>query len=101
MKKQYIHFIVFICIFLLSFGTLQNPFTNDYVESLKYSTESIPESIPVTTGQDKLYSEIEKKAIEYHIPPEDAKIDYDPRNNIVRISAKVNYLDNDHTGYIF
>ena len=33
--------------------------------------------------------------------PEDAKIDYDPRNNIVRISAKVNYLDNDHTGYIF
>lgn len=31
--------------------------------------------------------------------PSDAKIDYDPYYNIVRISANVNYLDNDHTTY--
>ena len=31
--------------------------------------------------------------------PSDASIDYDPKDNIVRISAKVNYLDNDHTSY--
>jgi len=32
---------------------------------------------------------------------EDAKIEYDPNYDIVRIYAKVNYLDNDHTGYFF
>ncbi len=30
-----------------------------------------------------------------------AKIEYDPKVDIVRIYAKVNYLDNDHTGYVF
>lgn len=31
--------------------------------------------------------------------PSDASIDYDSHNNIVRILAKVNYLDNDYTTY--
>ncbi len=32
---------------------------------------------------------------------EDAKIEYDPNTDIVRITAKVNYLDNEHTRHIF
>ncbi|MFT4413612.1 polysaccharide deacetylase family protein [Fredinandcohnia humi] len=71
MKKQYIQFFVFICIFLLSFGSLYNPFTTDYVNHLKSSSESIT---VVGTG-DRLKAEIEKKSIEYNIPAEDAKID--------------------------
>ncbi|MEH7222608.1 polysaccharide deacetylase family protein [Bacillus sp. JJ1566] len=71
MKKQYIQFFVFICILLISFGSLHNPFTNDYVKGLKESADAIP----VSSKGDQLINEIEKKAIEYSIPAEDAKID--------------------------
>ncbi|THE14518.1 hypothetical protein E1I69_04390 [Bacillus timonensis] len=70
MKKQYIQFFVFICILLISIGSLHNPFTNDYVKGLKESADAIP----VSKG-DHLLNEIEKRAIEYSIPAEDAKID--------------------------
>ncbi len=33
--------------------------------------------------------------------PSDVKIHYDRYNNIVRISANIDYLGNDHTGYEF
>ncbi|WP_449540056.1 polysaccharide deacetylase family protein [Ferdinandcohnia sp. Marseille-Q9671] len=72
MKRQYIQFFVFICILLISIGTLHNPFTNDYVSSLKANSDEIAVSV---SGSDKLLNEIEKRAFEYHIPAEDAKID--------------------------
>lgn len=71
MKKQYIQFFVFICILLVSIGSLHNPFTNDYVKGLKESADAIP----VSSKGDQLLNEIEKRAIEYSIPAEDAKID--------------------------
>ncbi len=71
MKKHYIQFFVFICILLISIGSLHNPFTNDYVKGLKES----PDAIHVTSKGDQLLNEIEKRAIEYSIPAEDAKID--------------------------
>ncbi|MCH1623736.1 polysaccharide deacetylase family protein [Ferdinandcohnia quinoae] len=70
MKKHYIQFFVFICILLLSIGSLQNPYTTDYVNALKHNQESV-----TVSGQNNLLSEIEKKSIEYEIPAEDAKID--------------------------
>src|SRR5690606_8801719 len=71
MKKQYIQFLAFICILLVSIGSLHNPFTNDYVRGLKENAEAIP----VSGKGDQLLNEIEKRAIEYSIPAEDAKID--------------------------
>ncbi|MEH7382573.1 polysaccharide deacetylase family protein [Bacillus sp. JJ1533] len=71
MKKQYIQFFVFICILLISIGSLHNPYTNDYVKGLKEGADAIP----VSSKGDQLLNEIEKRAIEYSIPAEDAKID--------------------------
>ncbi|MFS0865056.1 polysaccharide deacetylase family protein [Fredinandcohnia sp. 179-A 10B2 NHS] len=91
MKKQYIQFIAFICILLLSFGSLHNPFTNDYVEELKSNSDSIT----VAGKSNQLYSEIEKRAIEYNIPAEDAKIDpvwkATPGINGLEVDVKASY----------
>ncbi|MDR4886449.1 polysaccharide deacetylase family protein [Fredinandcohnia sp. QZ13] len=70
MKKQYIQIFVFICILLISIGSLHNPYTNNYVQGLKESADAIP----VSKG-NQLLNEIEKRAFEYSIPAEDAKID--------------------------
>jgi probable sporulation protein (polysaccharide deacetylase family) len=92
MKKQYIQFFVFICILLISIGTLHNPFTNDYVSSLKANSDEISISV---SGSDKLLNEIEKRAFEYHIPAEDAKIDpvwkATPGINGVEVDVKESY----------
>nr|WP_304215548.1 polysaccharide deacetylase family protein [Fredinandcohnia onubensis] len=96
MKKRYIQFIAFICILLVSIGSLHNPFTNDYVQGLKESSlKESADAIPVSSKGDQLLNEIEKKAIEYSIPAEDAKIDpvwkATPGLNGLEVDIKASY----------
>ncbi|WP_078547037.1 polysaccharide deacetylase family protein [Litchfieldia alkalitelluris] len=68
MKRTYIQFIAFLFIFLLSVGSIQNPYTTHYIGSLKN------DSIAVSKEADGLYREIKEKAPEYEIKPIDAEI---------------------------
>ena len=68
-KKGTIHFIVFLLIVVLSYGTIQNPFTTNYINSLKQ------ESVTVSKTMDPLYEEITKQAKKYEQPPIDAVVD--------------------------
>ncbi|KAB2337559.1 polysaccharide deacetylase family protein [Cytobacillus depressus] len=64
--KKMIHFSL---IFILAFLFVNNPLTNEYVSGLK------SEYIPVTNQKDPLFKEIASRAVDYYIPPQDAKID--------------------------
>jgi peptidoglycan-N-acetylglucosamine deacetylase len=59
----------FVFIFLIALMIVGNPFTNDYVNSLK------GKSVEVVKTEDSLYEEISEKAKQYNIPASDAKID--------------------------
>jgi len=61
--------IPFVIIFILALTFVNNPFTNHYVAGLKN------DAIFVSKQKDPLYKEIAKKADEYYLPPENAKID--------------------------
>ncbi|WP_066288896.1 polysaccharide deacetylase family protein [Bacillus sp. FJAT-29937] len=64
--KKLIHLgIIFIAAYLF----VSNPLTNQYVLGLK------ADSISVSKQKDPLYKEITERAIDYNIPPQDAKID--------------------------
>ncbi|MCU9593044.1 polysaccharide deacetylase family protein [Caldibacillus thermolactis] len=70
MKKFPIMRIVLLLLIpIIAFFIVQNPFTTKYVKKLRSDV------IDVSASKDSLYSEIEKKASEYEIPPQDAKID--------------------------
>lgn len=69
MRKKYVHLLVFMIILLISLGTIQNPYTSNYVDQLKMT------SLSASIKKDALYLEIEKKANEYNIPPQNAIID--------------------------
>ncbi|MHC0037154.1 polysaccharide deacetylase family protein [Pseudoneobacillus sp. C159] len=58
-----------VLIFIFTLVIMKNPFTNEYVETIKMV------SIPVTKQQNSLKTEIELQAKNYEIPAADAKID--------------------------
>lgn len=59
----------FAFILIITMGAMQNPFTSNYVDSLKLS------AVTVSKEKDPLYLEIEQKKGEYEVQPEDARID--------------------------
>lgn len=65
MRKTLLTILLCSCAFII----VNNPLSTEYVASLK------GDAIPVAAQKDKLYKEIEEKAHEYNMPPEDAKID--------------------------
>ncbi|MCA1030121.1 polysaccharide deacetylase family protein [Bacillus timonensis] len=69
MKKIYIQLLTFLLLLVMSKETLNNPYTNDVVGEIADAT------ITVAKHKNDLYIEIEKRAIEYEIPPKDAVID--------------------------
>ncbi|OLO40939.1 hypothetical protein BTR23_05555 [Alkalihalophilus pseudofirmus] len=70
MKSKYgVHLIIFVFIFIIAYGTTQNPFTVNYIDQLKQ------ESIMVTKMQDPLYEQIAIEAQKYEKPPIDAIVD--------------------------
>lgn len=68
MKKNFVQLIVFLLLLLVSIGTVQNPYTTNYLQKLRENV------ISTIKQKDSLYIEIEKKANDYFIPPQDAEI---------------------------
>ncbi|KGX83293.1 polysaccharide deacetylase family protein [Pontibacillus marinus] len=64
--RRIMPFIVFIGMVIVSYQAFENPFSNDYIASIKNV------SAPVSNDQDELYQEIKDKAGEYEKPAEDA-----------------------------
>jgi probable sporulation protein (polysaccharide deacetylase family) len=68
MQRIYIQMAAYLCIFFIAFSSIQNPYINVYVNHLKQ------DSIPAAKQQDPLYLEIEKRAPEFEVPPQNAEI---------------------------
>ncbi|WP_017753806.1 polysaccharide deacetylase family protein [Calidifontibacillus oryziterrae] len=68
MKRLAIQLVAYSFILIMTFGFIQNPYTSDYVNGLKQS------AITVAKQNDPLYLEIETKAKQYEVPPQDAQI---------------------------
>lgn len=69
MRRQLLHWSVFIFIFLFAFGTVGNPWTAEYIHDLKQ------QSTPVVKEKDMLYEKIQAAAKKYNEPAIDARID--------------------------
>ncbi|HEX7065338.1 MAG TPA: polysaccharide deacetylase family protein [Bacillales bacterium] len=69
MRKQLLHWTVFLFIFLFAFGTVDNPWATRYLQDLKQ------DSLPVANEKNPLYSKIQKAAKQYKEPAIDARID--------------------------
>lgn len=68
-KLSYQRITTLIIITLFVFVIVQNPLTDQYVDKLK------ADAVIVSSSTDPLLVEIQQKAQEYEIPPDDAKID--------------------------
>ncbi|WP_216827943.1 polysaccharide deacetylase family protein [Alkalihalobacterium elongatum] len=70
MRSRYgVHLFIFLIIILIAYGTIQNPFSVNYIDQLKQ------ESIMVTKMQDPLYEQIATEAKKYEKPAIDAVAD--------------------------
>ncbi|MCT8139865.1 polysaccharide deacetylase family protein [Anaerobacillus sp. CMMVII] len=69
LKKFILHVCTFFIIIVLSIGTIQNPYTTNYLEDIKR------ESIAVTTFDDPLFIELKQYAKEHNKPPINAVVD--------------------------
>lgn len=69
MKKQLLHWTVFIFIFLFAFGTVGNPWTTRYIHHLKGG------STTVVNRDTPLYEKIEAAAHKFNEPAINARID--------------------------
>ncbi|WP_102346896.1 polysaccharide deacetylase family protein [Bacillus sp. Marseille-P3661] len=69
MNRLAIQLIGFSIILIITFGVMQNPYTTDYVKSLREST-----AVTVAKQEDPLFQEIVSKAKEFEIAPKDAQI---------------------------
>lgn len=69
MKKSALQLFVFLCLFVISVGAFQNPFTTDYLAYLKDEAQT------VTQRDDPLYRTIVEKKNVYEEKPQNAKVD--------------------------
>ncbi len=87
--RRFMPFFVFIGMIIVSYQAFENPFTNDYIASIK----SV--SAPVSTDQDELYQEIKTKAEDYAKPAQDAQVHKVwkkmPGLNGVRVNVEESY----------
>ncbi|WP_096199408.1 polysaccharide deacetylase family protein [Bacillus sp. FJAT-45350] len=68
-KKSAVHIIVFLFIVFLSYGTVQNPYSVNYINTLKQ------DSLAVSIVTDELYEEIKQQGKKYEEAPIDAVVD--------------------------
>ncbi|MFV8827198.1 polysaccharide deacetylase family protein [Alkalihalobacterium sp. APHAB7] len=90
MKSKYgVHLIIFLFIILIAYGTIQNPFSVNYIDQLKQ------ESIMVSKMQDPLYEQIATEAKKYEKEPIDAVADKVwkavPGYNGVQVDVEASY----------
>ncbi|HET7578518.1 MAG TPA: polysaccharide deacetylase family protein [Bacillales bacterium] len=69
MRKQLLHWAVFVTIFLISFGTVGNPWTSRYLHDIKR------QSTVAVNQQSPLYKKIEAAAKKYNEPAVNARLD--------------------------
>ncbi|QOY34523.1 polysaccharide deacetylase family protein [Anaerobacillus isosaccharinicus] len=69
LKKFILQICTFFIIFVLSFGTIQNPYTSNYIENIKR------ESITVSTFNDPLFIELKQYAEKHNKAPINAVVD--------------------------
>ncbi|HEU5138857.1 MAG TPA: polysaccharide deacetylase family protein [Bacillales bacterium] len=69
MRKQLLHWTVFLFIFLFAFGTVDNPWATRYLNDLTQ------QSVSVASKQKPLYNKIKEAAKKYKEPAIDARID--------------------------
>jgi peptidoglycan-N-acetylglucosamine deacetylase len=69
MKKFILQICTFFIIIILSIGSIQNPFTSNYIYDLKR------ESIAVSTFNDPIFIELEQFAQKHNQPPINAVVD--------------------------
>ncbi|MEC2221838.1 hypothetical protein P9G74_24080, partial [Bacillus subtilis] len=69
MYKKFVPFAVFLFLFFVSFEMMENPHALDYIGAMNKDT------LTVTASKDPLYEELLKKAPEYEVKPQTARID--------------------------
>lgn len=69
MSRIFIQFVIFAVILVVTYGSVQNPYTSNYIESLKNTS-----STTVSKSSNELLEEIKEKASEYEEKPQDAQI---------------------------
>jgi probable sporulation protein (polysaccharide deacetylase family) len=89
MKRLALQLVAFSSILLLTLGSIQNPFTVDYLSEIKQS------SVAVSKEVDSLYEEIESSLEKYEKSPRDAEIHKvwkaTPGYNGLKIDIKASY----------
>ncbi|MGO4887731.1 polysaccharide deacetylase family protein [Anaerobacillus sp. MEB173] len=68
-KNYLLHMSVFLILVVITFGSIQNPYTTTYIDQLK------GDAVTVTKMGDPLYDEISEKASKYEQPAIDAVVD--------------------------
>jgi probable sporulation protein (polysaccharide deacetylase family) len=98
MKRMIMQLIAFTSILLVTLGSVQNPFTVNYVSQMKQT------DVPVTKVIDSLYEEIESKSTEYEKAPQDAEVNKvwkaTPGYNGLKVDVKASY-ENMKKGRVF
>ncbi|SET40177.1 probable sporulation protein, polysaccharide deacetylase family [Salinibacillus kushneri] len=95
-RRFWMQGLLFVGLVMLSYGFFENSFTKDYV--------SVIENISVSSvdKNDPLYKEIEQKASEYEVKPQDAKIDKVwkkmPGLNGLKVNLDKSYLNMEKQG---
>jgi len=88
MQKHILHFVGFIVLFVISVGTIQNPFISDYLGELKEVNANIED-------KDQLYQKIVEESQKYNIKPQNAEIHKvwkkTPGYNGIKVDIKKSY----------
>ncbi|MBU8906964.1 polysaccharide deacetylase family protein [Desertibacillus haloalkaliphilus] len=89
MKRMYLQWFAFLFIFIISIGSIQNPFATEYIDGVK------EESISVAKMADPLYEKIQSQAKKYEKPAIDAIVDKVwkaiPGYNGVKVDIEASY----------
>ncbi|MFC3882525.1 polysaccharide deacetylase family protein [Bacillus songklensis] len=96
MKGMTIQLFAFSVVLVITYGTVQNPYTSYYINDLK------AEALPVARETSDLYEQIKEKAKNYEIEPENAKVDrvwkLIPGYNGLKVDIKASYDNMKKTG---
>ncbi len=96
MKRITIQLVAFSVVLVVTYGTVQNPYTSFYIDSLK------EEALPVAKETNDLYEEVKLKAKNYEVAPENAKVDrvwkLIPGYNGLKVDIKASYENMKQTG---
>ncbi|WP_078413192.1 polysaccharide deacetylase family protein [Priestia abyssalis] len=96
MKRITIQLVAFSVVLVVTYGTVQNPYTSFYIDSLK------EEALPAAKEMNDLYEEVKLKAKNYEVAPENAKVDkvwkLIPGYNGLKVDIKASYENMKQTG---